>query len=145
MFLSERSERNQRIAKGEPHEISALKRLISYDVSPLDSHYEGRGTVFAEKPFRRVFWNSHHNRAGRYALTLHRFRSICNSRTAPDIPNRPVCAALFSQNCSIILYPAAIPFRGHGSLTLPTAKAGGFSVRRPQPAPARSYMISPSV
>ena len=30
-------------------------------------------------------------------------------------------------------------------LTLPTAKAGGFLVRRPQPAPARSYTVSPSV
>ena len=85
MFLSERSERNQRIAKGEPHEISALKRLISYDVSPLDSHYGGRGIVFAEKPFRRVFWDGLHNRAGRYALPLCKFESICNSMTAPGI------------------------------------------------------------
>ena len=69
MFLSERSERNQRIARGEPHEISAHKRLISYDVSPLDSHYGRRGTVFAEKPFRRVFGDGFCNHTGRYALT----------------------------------------------------------------------------
>lgn len=30
-------------------------------------------------------------------------------------------------------------------LTLPTAKAGGFSVQPPQPAHARSYTVSPSV
>ena len=30
-------------------------------------------------------------------------------------------------------------------LTLPTAKAGGFLVQRPQPARARSYMVSPGV
>ena len=30
-------------------------------------------------------------------------------------------------------------------LTLPTAKAGGFSVQPPPPAPARSYTVSPSV
>lgn len=30
-------------------------------------------------------------------------------------------------------------------LTLPTAKAGGFSVQPPQPAQARSYTVSPSV
>ena len=30
-------------------------------------------------------------------------------------------------------------------MTLPTGKAGGFSVQRPQPAPARSYMVSTSV
>ena len=32
-----------------------------------------------------------------------------------------------------------------GDLTLPTAKAGGFSAQPPQPAPARSYTVSPSV
>ena len=30
-------------------------------------------------------------------------------------------------------------------LTLPTDKAGGFSVQPPQPAPARSYTVSTSV
>nr|DAI57242.1 MAG TPA: hypothetical protein [Caudoviricetes sp.] len=30
-------------------------------------------------------------------------------------------------------------------MTLPTAKAGGFSAQPPQPAHARSYTVSPSV
>lgn len=34
---------------------------------------------------------------------------------------------------------------GKAFLTLPTAKAGGFLVQRPQPARARSYMVSPGV
>ena len=38
-----------------------------------------------------------------------------------------------------------ILFRPGNTLTLPTAKAGGFSVQPPQPAPARSYTVSPSV
>ena len=49
MLLSERSESSQRIAKGEPHEISAHKRLISYDVSPLDSQRRDGG------PFRGAY------------------------------------------------------------------------------------------
>ena len=57
MLLSERSESSQRIAKGEPHEISAHKRLISYDVSPLDSQgcdggpFRGAALVSRFTPF----------------------------------------------------------------------------------------------
>ena len=68
ILLSERSESNQRIAKGEPHEISALKHLISYDGSPLEPLYQGRGPVSLVLPYRRVSQDGLRNRAGRDAL-----------------------------------------------------------------------------
>jgi hypothetical protein len=61
---------------------------------------------------------------------------------------KPTLAESFLIMSSVDLFPIKqdlLHFLVEFILTLPTDKSGGFSVQPPQPAPARSYTVSPSV